>query len=310
MAAADGAAAAAAAGRPLHPPAGARRPIRFLLLEDLVELFLARLFPGFEVDRAGLFRLIRDTDVEFEEEAEDLVPLYETALKRRRRGARSDLGQRRDAGRPARLPGRRAGDAGQTTVHVFDLDGMLGIADLKAADRRRPAGPAVHALHAALPRAHPRFRRRLLRRDPRQGHRRPPPVRELRRGGAVPAPGGARPERGRDQADAVPHQPRQPDRQGADRGGRGGQDRSPRWSSCKARFDEEAQHRLGARAGSRRRAGGVRLRRAEDPRQGLAGGAARGRQRCAPTRISAPATTIRSPRASTPTCPSSPPIRR
>jgi polyphosphate kinase len=61
-------------------------PIRFVMLEELVAMFMQRLFPGFKVRGSGLFRLIRDTDVEFEEEAEDLVQSYETALKRRRRG--------------------------------------------------------------------------------------------------------------------------------------------------------------------------------------------------------------------------------
>ncbi|MES2713214.1 MAG: RNA degradosome polyphosphate kinase, partial [Pseudomonadota bacterium] len=60
--------------------------IRFLILEDLIGLFLDRLFPGFLSAEQGQFRLIRDTDVEFAEEAEDLVRSYESALKRRRRG--------------------------------------------------------------------------------------------------------------------------------------------------------------------------------------------------------------------------------
>jgi polyphosphate kinase len=67
-------------------PAGDGSVIRFVMLEDLVAMFMNRLFPGFKVEGSGLFRLIRDTDVEFEEEAEDLVRSYETALKRRRRG--------------------------------------------------------------------------------------------------------------------------------------------------------------------------------------------------------------------------------
>ncbi len=116
------------------PAQASGSPIRFVLLEDLVSLFMGRLFPGFHTVAQGMFRLIRDTGVEFEEEAEDLVRSYETALKRRRRGTAIHLSV--DAAMPDDL---RALVLDELDVDDHEIpgdevvvqQGLLGAADLK-----------------------------------------------------------------------------------------------------------------------------------------------------------------------------------
>src|SRR5262245_16885036 len=68
------------------PDRGEKRA-RFLALESVIGLYHDKLFPGHAVAASGLFRILRDSDIEVAEEAEDLVRLYETMLKRRRRGS-------------------------------------------------------------------------------------------------------------------------------------------------------------------------------------------------------------------------------
>ena len=110
-------------------PGATGEAIRFVLLDDLITMFLDRMFPGFRVTGQGTFRLIRDTDVEFEEEAEDLVRSYETALKRRRRGVAIHLGM--DASMPEELRALVAAELGATPDETHIADGILGVVDLK-----------------------------------------------------------------------------------------------------------------------------------------------------------------------------------
>jgi polyphosphate kinase len=102
--------------------------IRFVTLESVVSLFLDRMFPRFTITGQGLFRLIRDTDVEFEEEAEDLVRSYETALKRRRRGVVIHLDMA--AAMPEELRAMVADELDATPDETRLEPGLLGLADL------------------------------------------------------------------------------------------------------------------------------------------------------------------------------------
>jgi polyphosphate kinase len=116
------------------PPApanlkGGVHKIRFVMLEAVVTLFLDRLFPRFNITGQGMFRLIRDTDVEFEEEAEDLVRSYETALKRRRRGVVIHLEM--DTQMPQELRGMVADELRANPEEIHLEHGLLGLVDLR-----------------------------------------------------------------------------------------------------------------------------------------------------------------------------------
>ncbi len=118
----------AQAPRFVRLPDGPKGQLRLLALEGLLEAFLSRLFPGYEMLGHCAFRVLRDSDLEVEEEAEDLVREFETALKRRRRGEVIRLTMTTDA--PHDLRETIVGELGVDDGEVIELPGMVGMSDL------------------------------------------------------------------------------------------------------------------------------------------------------------------------------------
>jgi polyphosphate kinase len=101
--------------------------IRFIRIEMFVGMFTGKLFPGFMTHSQGAFRVLRDSDLDVQEESEDLVRSFESALKRRRRGhvIRLEL----DGQMPARLQKFVIDELEVRDDGIFVKEGLLGLAD-------------------------------------------------------------------------------------------------------------------------------------------------------------------------------------
>ena len=289
---------------------------RYIALETLIRRKTDYLFPKYEVLRGGAFRIIRDSDIEVEEEAEDLVRYFRTAIKRRRRGrvVRLELepgmpdslvdvvlegldAQQRDHLRKPRLP-RHGRSCRCWSTRIAPTSSSCRSTRAFPERIREHGGDCFAAIREKdILVHHPYESFEVVVAFIQQAAADPDVVaikQTLYRAGNQSAIIRAlidAAEAGKSVTAVI---------------------------ELKARFDEEQNLHVGERAGTRRRAGGLRLHRLEDPRQGLDGGAARGeglphllplrhRQlssghgaRC--TRISATSPPTRRPGAMRPSC--------
>jgi polyphosphate kinase len=130
--------------------------LRFIAIENAIRIHFEQLFPGFVKIGAGAFRLIRDSDIEVEEDAEDLVRYFRSAIKRRRRGRVIRLEFAADT--PPELEVLVREGLSADTALVAESAGFIGIADLgQLVDADRP--------DLKFPPYTPRFPERILEHD-------------------------------------------------------------------------------------------------------------------------------------------------
>lgn len=127
----------------------AERRIELVAVETIIKMFFHKMFPGYSVLGSGAFRIIRDSEIEIDDEAEDLVVEFESALRQRRRGQVIRLEIEKSM--PKFLRRHIADELHAAADETFEVDGFLGLADASAiCDIDRP-DLKFDAYHARFP---------------------------------------------------------------------------------------------------------------------------------------------------------------
>ncbi len=113
----------------LGAKADGKAPLRFILLEQVILQFLDDLVPGFTLEASGMFRILRSTELEWDERAEDLIRTFENALRKRNRGQLIRLSIHRDTPPHLRAFLQQEMRADGNDLHI--VSGLNGLADLK-----------------------------------------------------------------------------------------------------------------------------------------------------------------------------------
>ncbi len=115
----------------------AERRIELVTVDAVIAMFFHQLFPGYDIVGSGAFRVIRDSEIEIDDEAEDLVIEFETALRQRRRGQAIRLEIMRQT--PRALRRYIADELHVTEEETYEVDGFLGLSDMaRLCDIDRP----------------------------------------------------------------------------------------------------------------------------------------------------------------------------
>ncbi|AKR55949.1 polyphosphate kinase [Youhaiella tibetensis] len=123
--------------------------IEVVAIETLIKIFFHKMFPGYEVIGSGAFRVIRDSEIEIDDEAADLVVEFESALRQRRRGQVIRLEIEKSA--PMALRKQISEQIHASPEDIFQVEGFLGLADArKICDIERP-DLKFAAYHARFP---------------------------------------------------------------------------------------------------------------------------------------------------------------
>lgn len=125
------------------------KKLRFVLLEDAVDMFLSALMPGFSKIDSALFRIIRDSELEVDEEDEDFVRNFERAVKQRRRGRVIQVKFASPA--PRHLMQFVTEQIGVDTADVMEVHGMLGLSSLKELCDQAPPSLKYPPIHVRFP---------------------------------------------------------------------------------------------------------------------------------------------------------------